>query len=111
MVTRFGIDLRHYADRITNLDCMTYEGSITRVAGSIIEAKGPTVAVGQLCEIYTQEHSKIRKIKAEVIGFRETTTILMPLEKLNGVQAGDRVVSCYSNLEVSLGPKLLGRVL
>ncbi len=105
------INLKHYTDRITGLDCMTYEGNITRVAGSIIESKGPTVAVGQLCEIHTHEHGKLHKAKAEVIGFRETTTILMPLEKLNGVQAGDRVVSCYSNLEVSLGASLLGRVL
>jgi flagellum-specific ATP synthase len=111
MVSHVSFDIKQYTDRIAGLDCMTYEGSITRVAGSIIESKGPTVAVGQLCEIHTHDHGKLMKIKAEVIGFRETTTILMPLEKLNSVQAGDRVLSCYSNLEVSLSDKLLGRIL
>lgn len=104
-------DLKQYQDRIIGLDCMAYEGEINRVTGSIIEAKGPAVAVGQLCVIHTRRAGLRGTVKAEVVGFREHTTILMPLEKLNGVQAGDRVVSAYTPLEVGLGTDLLGRIL
>lgn len=104
-------DLKQYTDRIAGIDCMAYEGKITRVTGSIIEARGPAVGVGQLCEIHTRMGGVRRSVMAEVIGFREHTTVLMPLEKLNGVQAGDKVISSYTPLEVGLGMDLLGRVL
>jgi flagellum-specific ATP synthase len=104
-------NLKHYADRIAELDCMAYQGAIKRVTGSIIEAKGPAVGVGRLCEICVRNGGQERRIKAEVVGFRGSTTILMPLEELNGVQAGDRVVSVHTDLEIGLGLDLLGRVL
>jgi flagellum-specific ATP synthase len=104
-------DLAQYAARIAELDCMSYEGQITRVTGSIIEAKGPPVGVGQLCHIIPRNGGSARAVSAEVIGFRECTTILMPLEKLNGVQAGDKVLSSPTDLAVGLGDGLLGRVL
>ena len=34
-------DLEHYTAKIAELDCMTYEGEIKRVSGSVIEARGP----------------------------------------------------------------------
>ncbi|MGD2174213.1 MAG: FliI/YscN family ATPase [Candidatus Brocadiaceae bacterium] len=106
-----GFDLKQYTDKIAQLDCMDYEGEITRVTGAIIEARGPAVGVGQLCEIYPGSGANERCVKAEVIGFREKVTVLMPLEKLNGVQPGDKVVFSYRDLEVGLGRDLLGRVL
>lgn len=107
-----GFDLQQYTDKIADVDCLDYEGAITRVTGAIIEARGPSVGVGQLVEIHTGCGNGSRTIKAEVIGFRDkNVTILMPLEKLNGVQPGDRAVSSYQDLEVGLGENLLGRVL
>ncbi|MHC4481252.1 MAG: FliI/YscN family ATPase [Planctomycetota bacterium] len=105
-----GFDLRQYTEKIAEVDCMSYEGEITRVTGSIVEARGPAVGVGQLCEIWPRLGRRAAAVKAEVIGFRESTRILMPLEKLNGVQAGDRVVSTPTMLEVGLGNGLLGRI-
>jgi flagellum-specific ATP synthase len=106
-----GFDLEHYTTRLAELDCMSYEGEIRQVSGSIIEARGPVAAVGQLCEIHAGNGAATRIIRAQVVGFRGNTTVLMPLEKLVGVQAGDRVVSAYTSLEVGLGSDLLGRVL
>jgi flagellum-specific ATP synthase len=104
-------DLERYTTRITELDCNAYEGEIKRVSGSVVESRGPAVGVGQLCEIHTRNGNGPRVIKAEVVGFRDNTTVLMPLEKLSGVQGGDPVISAYMDLEVGLGPDLLGRVL
>jgi flagellum-specific ATP synthase len=104
-------DLKHYTAKVAGVDCMAYEGRVTRVTGPIIEARSPAVSVGQLCEIYPRSGAGTRCGKVEVVGFRESTTIMMPLEKLNGVQAGDRVLSMPTSLEVGLGRDLLGRVL
>jgi len=104
-------DLKRFTTRVAELDCMRYQGEVKRVTGSIVESRGPTVAVGQLCEIHTRNGGSFRRIKAEVVGFRENTTILMPLQKIAGVQVGDDVISTPTDLEVGLGPDLLGRVL
>ncbi len=105
-------DLAQYTTKIADLDCMDYEGEIIRVTGAIIEARGPAVGVGQLCDIHTRSGNGARAVKAEVIGFRDkNVTILMPLEKLNGVQAGDKVLSANRDLKVGLGRNLLGRIL
>ena len=104
-------DLEQYTSKIAGLDCMGYEGEITRVTGSVIESRGPAVGVGQLCEIHSRHGDGPHMVMAEVIGFREQTTILMPLQKLNGMQPGDRVVSAPTSLSVGLGRNLLGRVL
>mgnify|MGYP006293957083 CR=1 FL=1 len=104
-------DLEQYTEKIAGLDCLAYEGEIKRVTGSIIQARGPAVGVGQLCEIHPRHGRNDKTIKAEVIGLQTHTTVLMPLEKINGVQAGDKVISASGRLEVSLGDQLLGRVL
>jgi len=103
-------DLAQYTNRVAQMDCAVYEGEVERVTGSMIEARGPSVGVGQLCEIRPR-HGGLWRMKAEVIAFRGSTTILMPLQKLNGIQAGDRVVSVSGQLGVALSEKLLGRVL
>jgi flagellum-specific ATP synthase len=104
-------DLKQYTSKIAELDCMAYEGEVTRVSGSVIESRGPAVGVGQACEIHSRYGSGPRRIMAEVVGFREQRTVLMPLQKLNGVQPGDRVVSAPVGLSVGLSLGLLGRVL
>ncbi len=103
-------DLRTYTERISRLDCFSYEGEVVKVSGSIIEAKGPAVGVGHLCEIiHTNGHGFT--VRAEIIGFRDNRTILMPVECVNGIQSGDKVVSLPESLEVPVGEGLLGRVL
>ena len=103
-------NLKQYTDKVAEMDCMSYEGEVTRVTGSIIEARSPALGLGQLCDIIHESRTSSRAVKAEVIGFRESTTILMPLEKLNSVQAGDRVVSSPTALAVGLSSNLLGRI-
>ena len=103
--------LQQYRQKVDEIDCMTYQGEVTRLSGSIVEARGPNVGVGELCEIIPREAENGTRIRAEVVGFRENTNILMPLEKLNGIKSGDPVVASSGDLQVSLGKSLLGRVL
>lgn len=104
------IQLEQYRTKVQSIDCMTYQGRVRRVSGSMVEACGPSVGVGELCKIIPRASDQKDSIRAEVVGFRDKTTILMPLEKLNGIKAGDKVLSSNGHLQVNLGMGLLGRV-
>ena len=58
--------------------------------GQTIESAGPPVSVGECCEIEDQTggaHS------AEVIGFRGSNVLSMPVETTEGIRFGDPVWS------------------
>lgn len=74
----------------------------------MVESAGPRASVGEYCHIITREG---RELPAEVVGFRDSTTLLMPLGELEGIAPGDRVLSQRQKLTVPVGPGLLGRIL
>nr|WP_231880993.1 flagellar protein export ATPase FliI [Halothiobacillus diazotrophicus] len=94
------------------------EGRIVRVVGLALEASGLTAAIGDQCRIYLDERDAERPgetsgryVDAEVVGFTERNTYLMPLEVLRGMAPGCRVVNQGGSVRVPLGLELLGRVL
>jgi flagellum-specific ATP synthase len=84
------------------------QGTICRVIGLIIEADGPAASIGELCLI---EHVNRTIGQAEVVGFREDKTLLMPLGEMTGIRPGMTVTALGAPLNISLAPTLLGRVL
>lgn len=84
-------------------------GRVRRVVGLVVEVTSMAVPVGSVCSI----HSRIAgaRIEAEVVGFREDATLLMPLGEMRGVGPGDRVESVNTQQVVPVGAHLLGRVL
>lgn len=74
----------------------------------MVEAAGPRASVGEYCHIITRDG---RELPAEVVGFRDSTTLLMPLGELEGIAPGDSVLSQQQKLTVSVGQGLLGRIL
>ena len=85
-------------------------GKVQSVVGLLVEARGLNAAVGELCYIYEQDAPGSRRVKAEVVGVREGTTVLMPLEKTVGLRAGCLVQRAALPLTVEVGHALLGRV-
>lgn len=83
-------------------------GMVKKIVGLMIESAGPRVSVGEYCHVATRSG---RQIPAEVVGFRETTTLLMPLAELEGIAPGDKVIPQKHKLTVGVGPALLGRIL
>jgi flagellum-specific ATP synthase len=82
---------------------------VQRVVGLAVEASGMPIPVGSYCRIHSRLYSE--PVEAEVVGFREGATLLMPLGEMRGVGPGDRV-ECVSVVQtVPVGPHLLGRVL
>lgn len=87
-------------------------GVVVRVVGLLVEATGPQSPVGDLCLIRSAaEGADAREIPAEVVGFKQGRTLLMPIGEMQGVAPGSSVVATGRPLEVPVGPQLLGRVL
>ena len=83
-------------------------GAVTRAVGLVIESKGPAVSVGDLC--YLKGRDDEPDTPLEVIGFRDSTVLSMPLGRMPSVRAGDTVMASGARAEVSVGAGLLGRV-
>jgi flagellum-specific ATP synthase len=82
-------------------------GSIVRTEGLAAAVAGFPAPVGSLVEIERQAGGPV---EAEVIGFREGTTLVYPLAEMTGVRHGNRVRLARTTRNVRVGPELLGRV-
>jgi FliI/YscN family ATPase len=102
------IDLDYYYKRLERSETGLWRGRVTDVTGLLIESKGPAVAVGEFCEIQTFSGKRVR---TQVIGFRNGRILSMPLEEVSGLQIDDPVVARSEDSRVTVGPSLLGRVL
>ena len=83
-------------------------GVVTQMVGLLIESKGPSVAIGDFCEVRTAGG---RSIRIQVIGFRDGHVLSMPLEETDGLQLGDKVIARSREARVRVSGALLGRVL
>ncbi len=81
-------------------------GSLTRVVGLTLEAKGLKAPVGSQCKIETLSGM----VDAEVIGFNGDTLYLMPNEAITGMLPGARVIPQVKEEGLPVGMGLLGRV-
>lgn len=91
-------------------------GRVVQVLGTLIEAKMPSVKVGELCQLLldgeTPEVSApSMSTLAEVVGFTANSTLLASLSPLEGVSNQTRVLPLRQRLSVQVGPHLLGAVL
>ncbi len=84
-------------------------GTVTGVAGLVIESDGPNVGLGDLCVIRSPRVDF--SVRAEVVGFREHRVLLMPLGETAGLHVGCEVAASDRPALPRPGPELLGRVL
>lgn len=84
-------------------------GHVTQVVGLVVEANGPVVQLGAICDIHGSDGE--RPIAAEVLGFRDRTVLMMPLEEIRTIGPGSRVVARQGKAAVAVGPKMLGRII
>lgn len=83
-------------------------GKITRVTGLTLEARGLRAAIGEICWIYNNGN---KPIVAEVVGFREEVTLIMPLGELEGIGPGCRIMTTGFGHLIPVGEELLGQIL
>ncbi len=100
--------LSSYFERLTACSTLRWQGRVTQVIGQLVESEGPFCSVGEQCEIVTADD---RMFPGEVVGFRGTTVLSMPLEQPRGIRYGDSVVTWGARPALAVGDDLLGRVI
>ena len=101
--------LTHYRQKVQNTVPVKTYGHVTQVVGLIVEANGPAVKLGAMCDILASPNEP--PVTAEVLGFRDRTVLMMPLEEIRSIGPGSKVVARGEKASIAVGPKLLGRVI
>jgi len=83
-------------------------GKVSQVVGLVIEGYCPDTSVGTICEIRPVEGEPI---PAEVVGFRNNKTLLMPLGELRGVGLDSLISVRREKATMGVGPLMLGRII
>lgn len=84
-------------------------GRLLSYNGLVIEAQGPDLKVGELCEVDPGEGR--RGVMAEAVGFRDGRLLLMPFGHLRGVAVGARIRSLGRSLRIPVARAMVGRVI
>ena len=107
MSTQFKIEFDNFFARLDAMTSINLTGTVTRANGHVVESIGPPASLGELIEVVGDG----RRIPLEVVGFRDSRTISMPISDIDGLQSGDTVISRGRFPEIPVGRELLGRVI
>jgi flagellum-specific ATP synthase len=83
-------------------------GRVSDLIGLVVESTGLEAEVGEVCHIETGRDRPA--IPAEVVGFRGSRTLLMPLGDMHGIGPGKTVNASGEALRIPVGNGLLGRM-
>ena len=99
-------------NRVVQEGLYRVKGKVINVVGLTIESAGPQANLGDICIIYpgiTKE--SINPALAEVVGFKEGKTLLMPYDNVEGIGPGSSVENTGAPLQVKVDEGLLGKTL
>ncbi len=102
-------DFKEYYRIIEGVDPIKVYGKVSEIIGLLVEGYDPGSSIGKMCQIYP--NGDISPISAEIVGFRKGKVLLMPLEGLEDVGPGCKIVSSGKKAGVRVGHGLLGRVI
>ena len=100
--------LAPYLSCLEGCAALRWQGRVTQVAGPLVESEGPFASVGEICHIHEAEG---RVLPGEIVGFRGSTVLSMPLDVSRGIRRGDRVAAWGEHATLRVGDGLLGRVI
>nr|WP_192870729.1 flagellar protein export ATPase FliI [Agaribacterium haliotis] len=83
-------------------------GRLTRMVGLTMEAVGIELSVGHNCVVIDKDG---RAIEAEVVGFDNDVSYLMPVQRIDGMQPGAKVLPTDRRSALVMGEHLCGRVI
>ena len=89
------------------------KGKVVNVVGLTIESAGPDAKLGDMCVIKPEdgEGNYLKPIMAEVVGFRDKKTLLMPYDQTDGIGLGSIVENTNYPLRIAVSDDLLGKSL
>jgi flagellum-specific ATP synthase/type III secretion protein N (ATPase) len=85
-----------------------YRGWVSGLSGVIVEASGVPSAMSEIVRI---DRGRLGPVLAEVIGFRGSTTLLMPHGELEGIAPRQRVTALGRSFSIAVADEMLGRAL
>ena len=100
--------LSRYFDRLESASPYCWEGTVTQVAGQLIESAGPYASAGDGCEV-VNAHGE--SLSGEIVGFRGSTVLSMTHQPPVSVRYGDRIISRGQRPGIRVGNGLIGRVI
>lgn len=83
-------------------------GKVVNVVGLSIESLGPDAKLNDLCRIVVDE-AEGKYIFAEVVGFKDNKTLLMPYDNAEGIGFGCIVENLGYPLSIGVGEQMLGK--
>ena len=101
--------LERFSRALHDGDLHRRHGRVSNLIGLILEVTGLEAEVGELC--YVEAGRTRPPVPAEVVGFRNGRTLLMPLGEMEGIAPGRAASATGRQFEVSVGDDLLGRVI
>lgn len=86
-------------------------GKVVNVVGLTIESAGPDAKLGDVCRIIPGGEEELPPVMAEVVGFKDKKTLLMPFGSTDGIGLGCTVENTGAPLSVVVSDELLGKTL
>lgn len=106
------INLREYGDSLENATLFLIKGRLTKAVGLILETKHPALSIGKICRIKSEGRDNgLGDVIAEVIGFNQDKTILMPFGDTSGISLESEVTLLDEEEKFPVGEALKGRVM
>jgi flagellum-specific ATP synthase len=100
--------LAPYLVRLESCTALRWQGRVTQLVGPLVESDGPFCSVGEICHLYDADG---RTLPGEIVGFRGSTVLSMPLDLPRGLRRGDRIVTWGERPSLRVSEDMLGRVI
>jgi flagellum-specific ATP synthase len=95
--------------RLRGLDLVARTGRVRRILPTFVEADGPGIGLGGLCEIEASVRGEATTVLAEVVGVSADGVVLAPLRMGAAIAPGARVTARPDTDAVSVGDAFVGR--
>lgn len=103
------VDLARYENILKKINPIRVNGKVSEIVGLMVEGHGPAASIGDVCGIMPVNGDN--SLDAEVVGFRKGKVLLMPLQSIQGLGPGCKIVSLGRKAAIGVGRSLLGRVI
>jgi len=101
--------MKDLVERVKAVNPFKVSGKVIQIVGLVVEGYCPGATVGTLCQLIPLGNGE--PVPAEVVGFRDSRALLMPLGELRGLGPGSLIQVIRDSASLPVGDHLLGRVL
>jgi flagellum-specific ATP synthase len=103
------VNIAKYENILSRINPIRINGKVSEIVGLMVEGHGPAASIGDVCGIMPMNGDQ--PLEAEVVGFRNGKVLLMPLESIQGLSPGCKILSMGRKAGIGVGRGLLGRVI